>query len=61
MEIDIGNRKIDTSEVVKAIIGTYKIKLNNGELIHLEEPLFSTVIAICLKEGLLGKRVDNGD
>ena len=50
MQIDIGSRKIDTSEVVEAFIYTQEIKLNNGELIHLENPLFATVIAICCKE-----------
>ena len=49
MQIDIGNRKIDTSEVVEASI-TQEIKLKNGELIHLENPLFITVLAICCKE-----------
>ena len=50
MQIDIGKRKIDTSEVVEAIIDTQEIKLNNGELIRLENPLFSTVVAICCIE-----------
>lgn len=47
MQIDIGDRKIDTSEVVEAFIDTQEIKLKNGELIRLENPLFSTVITIC--------------
>ena len=50
MQIDIGKRKIDTSEVVEAFIGTQEIKLKNGELIRLENPLFSTVITICWSE-----------
>ena len=54
MQIDIGNRKIDTSEVVEASI-TQEIKLKNGELIHLENPLFITVLAICCKEIDAGK------
>ena len=50
MQIDIGNRKIDTSEVVEAFIDTQEIKLKNGELIRLENPLFSTVVTICWSE-----------
>lgn len=50
MQIDIGNRKIDTNEVVEAYIDTQEIKLKNGELIRLENPLFSTVITICWSE-----------
>ena len=50
MQIDIGDRKIDTSEVVEAFIDTQEIKLKNGELIHLENQLFSTVVTICWSE-----------
>ena len=50
MQIDIGNRKIDTSEVVEAFIDTQEIKLKNGERIRLGNPLFSTVVTICWRE-----------
>lgn len=61
MKINIGDRKIDTSEVVEADIGTQEIKLKSGELIRLNVPLFSTVISIRWKELTQGKRVEHGN
>ena len=61
MQIDIGDRKIDTSEVAEASIDMQKIKLKNGELIRLGEPLFSTVIAICCKEYAEKERTERGN